>query len=119
MFNKSLLIGITATMFMGAAHAFTGTASIWTFPTDQVTSCECPASNGPLAIAIPSALVGTEQCCDVSITVTYNGKTISTVFSGIFDAGAGTENIALTPTAFALLEDNSSETTLSPVTWSF
>ncbi|KAJ7136830.1 hypothetical protein C8R44DRAFT_848352 [Mycena epipterygia] len=119
MFNKSLLIGVAAAMFMGTARAFTGTASIWTFPDDQVTSCNCSASNGPLAVAIPSALVGTEICCTVEITATFNGKSVPAVFSGIFDAAAGAENIALTPTAFALLADNSGETTLSPVTWSF
>jgi hypothetical protein len=31
----------------------------------------------------------------------------------------GTENIELSDFAFGVLEDNSSQTTLSPVTWAF
>ncbi|KAJ7721435.1 hypothetical protein DFH07DRAFT_946882 [Mycena maculata] len=113
-FTKSF---IAAAVLIGAASAqFTGTATIGFTGT---TNCGCPATNGPFAVSIPAALVGSEVCCDVSITVSYNGKTISAVFNGIFDAGAGTENIQLSEEAFAVLEDNSGETSLSPVTWEF
>lgn len=48
-----------------------------------------------------------------------NGKTISAVFNGVYNDGSGTQNVELSDEAFAALEDNSSETTLTPVTWEF
>ncbi|KAF7359767.1 hypothetical protein MVEN_00701500 [Mycena venus] len=115
-FNKSLLAAISAAMFVGSVTAFTGTASIGFVGT---TNCGCPATNGPFAVSIPSALVGTHVCCQDSITVTYNGKSVTAIYNGIFDAGAGTQNIQLSQVAFAQIEDDSTETSVSPVTWAF
>ncbi|KAJ6594980.1 hypothetical protein B0H10DRAFT_447999 [Mycena sp. CBHHK59/15] len=112
-FNKALL---ATAMLIGAVSAFTGTATLGFTGT---TNCGCPATNGPFAVSIPSALVGTHVCCDDSITLSYNGKTTSAIFNGIYDAGAGTDNIELSSVAFAALEDNPTQTTLSPVTWVF
>ncbi|KAJ7445294.1 hypothetical protein FB451DRAFT_1293056 [Mycena latifolia] len=112
-FSKSLL---AAAVLVGSASAFTGTANLGF---TGVTICGCAASNGPFAIAIPSALVGTHVCCNEAITLTYNGKTTTAIFSGIYNAGAGTQNVALTDSPFDVLRDNSTQTSLSPVTWAF
>jgi hypothetical protein len=48
-----------------------------------------------------------------------NGKSVQAVFNGRYDDGAGTQNIQLSSVAFAAIEDNSSQTSLSPVTWAF
>ncbi|KAJ7303732.1 hypothetical protein DFH08DRAFT_976905 [Mycena albidolilacea] len=110
-FNKSLLAAISAAMFVGSATAFTGFHRLcWHHQL---------ATNGPFAVSIPSTDVGTHVCCQDSITVNYNGKSVAAIFNGIFDAGAGTDNIQLSQVAFAQVEDNSSETPVSPVTWAF
>ncbi|KAJ6502800.1 hypothetical protein C8R47DRAFT_216311 [Mycena vitilis] len=106
--SKSLFAAVSAALLIGSANAFTGT-----------TNCGCPASNGPFAVSIPSALVGTHVCCDESITISFNGESVDAVFNGIFDGGAGTQNIQLSQVAFDAIEDNSGETSLSPVTWAF
>ncbi|KAJ7692196.1 hypothetical protein B0H17DRAFT_1061573 [Mycena rosella] len=111
--TKSLL---TAAMLVGAANAFTGTANLGF---TGVTTCGCSPSNGPFAVAIPAALAGTHVCCNEAITLSYNGKSVTAIYSGTYDAGAGTQNVALTATAFDVLEDNSGQTSLSPVTWAF
>jgi hypothetical protein len=41
------------------------------------------------------------------------------VFSGYYDAGAGTQNIALSAAAFAALDSNADDTSIAGVTWSF
>ncbi|KAJ7676998.1 hypothetical protein DFH06DRAFT_1466330 [Mycena polygramma] len=105
--SKSLFAAVSAALLI-ATVGFVGT-----------TNCGCPASNGPFAVSIPSALVGTHVCCDESITISFNGKSVDAVFNGIFDAGAGTQNIQLSQVAFDAIEDNSGETSLSPVTWAF
>ncbi|KAJ6457986.1 hypothetical protein C8R45DRAFT_1032502 [Mycena sanguinolenta] len=116
-FNKSLFAIISTVVFIGSASAFTGTATLGFTGT---TNCGCPASNGPSAISIPAADVGGHVCCDDTITVTYNGKTTTAVFNGIFDAApAGTDDVQLSSFTFGQLEDNSGETSLSPVTWVF
>ncbi|KAJ7458539.1 hypothetical protein FB451DRAFT_1182727 [Mycena latifolia] len=112
-FTKSLLAAVSAAV---AVNAFTGTANLGFFGT---TSCECPAFNGPFAIAIPSNTVGTKVCCNDQITLTFEGQTTTAVFSGTYDAGAGTQNVALSPAAFAALAGSPEDTSLSPVTWSF
>ncbi|KAJ7032168.1 hypothetical protein C8F04DRAFT_1396765 [Mycena alexandri] len=114
--TKSLFTAVASAMFIGGAAAFTGTATIGFTGT---TNCGCAASNGPSAVSIPAALVGTHVCCNEEITITYNGKSIAAVFNGIFDDGAGTDNIQLSAFTFAQIEDNSGETSLSPVTWAF
>ncbi|KAK7045226.1 hypothetical protein R3P38DRAFT_2883114 [Favolaschia claudopus] len=117
-FNKSLLTVIaTAAAFVGSASAFTGTATKGF--TAETSNCGCPPFNGPLGISIPVELIGSHRCCQDSITISYNGKTVPAVFSGNYTGGAGTQNIELTDFAFGVLEDNDSQTTLSPVTWSF
>ncbi|KAF7351755.1 hypothetical protein MSAN_01608800 [Mycena sanguinolenta] len=115
--NKSLFALVSTVVFIGSASAFTGTATLGFTGT---TNCGCPATNGPSAISIPAADVGSHVCCDDQITITYNGKTISAVFNGIFDdAPAGTDDVQLSSFTFEQLEDDSSETSLSPVTWAF
>ncbi|KAJ6579962.1 hypothetical protein DFH09DRAFT_1146218 [Mycena vulgaris] len=112
-FTKSFL---AAAMLVGTASAFTGTANLGF---TGVASCDCPASNGPFAIAVPAALFGTAVCCNDAVTVTYNGKSVVAILSGRYTAGDGTQNVALSDVAFAMLEDNSGQTSLSPATWSF
>ncbi|KAJ7847384.1 hypothetical protein B0H13DRAFT_2362502 [Mycena leptocephala] len=114
-FTKSLLAAVSTAMLIGSAAAFTGTATVGFTGT---TNCGCPASNGPFAVSIPSALVGTHICCNDVIT-SNNGKSVQAIFNGRYDAGAGTQNIQLSSVAFAAIEDNSSQTSLSPVTWAF
>jgi len=85
-------------------------------------SCSCPASNGPLAVYIPAALVGSHQCCQApEIMITYNGKSVPAVFSGILNCDGCSErrDIYLSPFAFQRLADNGGQTVLSGVTWSF
>ncbi|KAJ7260452.1 hypothetical protein B0H12DRAFT_1217927 [Mycena haematopus] len=115
-FNKSLLAIVSTVVFIGSASAFTGTATLGFTGT---TNCGCPASNGPSAISIPAADVGSHVCCNDSITVTYNGKSVVGVFNGIYNAGAGTDNIQLSSFTFEQIRDNSGQTSLSPVTWAF
>ncbi|KAJ7795873.1 hypothetical protein B0H14DRAFT_2620489 [Mycena olivaceomarginata] len=147
-FNKSLLVA-SAAVFIGSASAFTGTevsvtrkqTCLATLGFTGTTNCGCPASNGPSAVSIPVALAGTHVCCQDTITISClfpssssyevpgsltrmidisdNGKSAPAVYNGNYDAGVGTENIELSDFAFAQLEDNSSQTTLSPVTWAF
>ncbi|KAJ6514076.1 hypothetical protein DFH09DRAFT_46476 [Mycena vulgaris] len=114
-FNTSLLAAISAAVLIGSASAFTGTATVGFTGT---TNCGCPATNGPFAVSIPSALVGTHVCCSDSITITHNGKSTTAIFNGIFDTGAGTQNIQLSQTAFTAIEDSTTDTSLS-VTWAF
>ncbi|KAJ7905861.1 hypothetical protein B0H13DRAFT_1881133 [Mycena leptocephala] len=114
--TKSLLAIVSTAMFIGTASAFTGTANLGFSGT---TVCACPPFNGPFAVAIPSADVGTKVCCNDQITITFNDKTTTAVFSGIYNAGAGTDNIALSPDAFAALGGAPEDISHSPVTWSF
>ncbi|KAF8175984.1 hypothetical protein K438DRAFT_2044635 [Mycena galopus ATCC 62051] len=113
--TKPFLSAVAAAILVGTAAAYNGTANLGFYNT---VDCPCPAFNGPYAIAIPSALVGTEQCCDVEITLSYEGQTTTAVFSGTYDA-AGPEDIALSPEAFAALAGFPQETSLVGVTWSF
>ncbi|KAF7343631.1 hypothetical protein MSAN_01983800 [Mycena sanguinolenta] len=114
--TKPLLSVVAAALLAGTVNAYTGTAILGFYNT---TSCGCPAFNGPYAVAIPRELVGTQSCCDVGITLSYGGETTDAVFSGYYEAGAGTENVALSPEAFAALAGFPDEVSLSPVTWSF
>ncbi|KAJ7124623.1 hypothetical protein C8R43DRAFT_958674 [Mycena crocata] len=115
-FKTSLLSAVSSAMLIGAAHGFNGTANLGFYGT---TNCGCPPWNGPYAIAIPAELVGSAVCCNVGVTLTYLDKTVPAVFSGIYDAGAGTENVALSARAFADLAGWPEDTALAPVTWSF
>ncbi|KAJ7905859.1 hypothetical protein B0H13DRAFT_1881130 [Mycena leptocephala] len=114
--TKSLFAAVSAALLVGTANAFNGTANLGFYDT---TDCGCPPFNGPYAVAIPRQLVGTESCCDVGITLSYLDQTVDAVFSGYYDAAAGTENIALSPAAFAALAGFPEETSLSPIIWSF
>ncbi|KAJ6474001.1 hypothetical protein C8R47DRAFT_1199562 [Mycena vitilis] len=114
--TKSFLATISVALFVGTAAAFNGTANLGFYGT---TSCPCPPWNGPYAVAIPSALIGSEVCCNVGISLTYLGQTVDAVFSGTYDEGEGTENIALSPAAFAALAGFPEETSLDGVAWSF
>ncbi|KAJ7454623.1 hypothetical protein B0H11DRAFT_2069229 [Mycena galericulata] len=107
---------LATVMLIGTARAFTGVAIIGFTGT---ASCNCPAFNGPFAASIPAALVGTAVCCNDEITLSYNGRTVPAVFSGICNDCFGTQNVELSAAAFGVLEDNTTETTLSPVTWAF
>ncbi|KAJ7096810.1 hypothetical protein C8R44DRAFT_889415 [Mycena epipterygia] len=115
-FTKSLLAAVSTAIFFGTSNAFTGTANLGFYGT---TNCGCPPFNGPYAIAVPSALVGSAVCCNDAVTLSFEGETVTAIFSGIYDDGAGTENVALSPTAFAALAGFPEDTSLSPVTWSF
>jgi hypothetical protein len=46
-------------------------------------------------------------------------KTITALYTATYNGAGGPENMALSPAAFAGLEDIPSDTSLSPVTWSF
>ncbi|KAJ7698330.1 hypothetical protein B0H17DRAFT_1050790 [Mycena rosella] len=111
--TKSLLAAVSTAV---AVNAFNGTANLGFYDT---SNCGCPPWNGPFAVAVPSNTVGDAVCCDDSITISYLGQTTTAVFSGIYEAGAGTENVALSPSAFAALAGWPEDTSLSPVTWSF
>ncbi|KAJ7458551.1 hypothetical protein FB451DRAFT_1273420 [Mycena latifolia] len=112
-FTKSLLAAVSAAV---AVNAFSGTANLGFYET---TNCPCPPWNGPFAVAIPSNTVGDKVCCNDQITFTYLDQTTTAVFSGTYDAGAGTEDVALSPAAFAALAGHPQDTSISPVTWSF
>ncbi|KAF8144341.1 hypothetical protein K438DRAFT_1992897 [Mycena galopus ATCC 62051] len=96
--TKALLSAVTAALFVGPANAFTGTAVLGFFET---TNCAYGNDNGPFAIAIP-----------------IEGETTTAVFSGTYDAG-GSDDIALSPAAFAALAGSPFETSLHGVTWAF
>ncbi|KAJ7110620.1 hypothetical protein C8R44DRAFT_883751 [Mycena epipterygia] len=84
------------------------------------TSCECPTQNTAFGIAIPAALMGSNMCCNVQVQLAFGERTSAAVLDAIYDTGAGTENIALSPAAFAALSPGFiNQTSLSPVTWSF
>ncbi|KAK7008465.1 hypothetical protein R3P38DRAFT_2791380 [Favolaschia claudopus] len=130
MFSTRKAFFIAASL-VGATNAFNGTVSIAEVALNSIsppanlgfygtTSCSCPPWNGPYAVAIPRALAGTaEVCCNVGITISYLDQTVDAVFSGYYEDGAGTENIALSPAAFAALAGFPWETSLAPVNWSF
>ncbi|KAJ7486938.1 hypothetical protein FB451DRAFT_1228370 [Mycena latifolia] len=101
MFPKYLLASVSAALLIGATSAFVGTAQDGFA---GVTSCNCPSSVGAFTAAVPSALVESHVCCTDVIIITLNNGTMQAVFSGIYDAGAGTENIALSPSAFAVVD---------------
>ncbi|KAF7351697.1 hypothetical protein MSAN_01602700 [Mycena sanguinolenta] len=104
-----LLSGVDDRFMSGTATlGFTGT-----------TNCGCPPSNGPFAVSIPKELMNDRTCCQDTVTVEYKGKAVTAILSGVFDDGDGTENIEMSPMAFALIADNPTDTTVGPVTWSF
>ncbi|KAJ6602931.1 hypothetical protein B0H10DRAFT_2230114 [Mycena sp. CBHHK59/15] len=109
-FNKALL---ATAMLIGAASTFTGTATLGFTGT---TNCGCPMTNSPFAVS--STLVSRVRCNN-SITLSYNSKTTSAIFNGIDDSGDGTGIIHLSSVAFAVVEDNPTQTMCSPVTWAF
>ncbi|KAJ7702164.1 hypothetical protein B0H14DRAFT_3527309 [Mycena olivaceomarginata] len=115
--RKFLLSTVTVALLAGSATAFTGTAQLGL--DTGVTSCNCPAFNGPFAIAVPRDLVTTQTCCNYQVNLSVNGQTTTAVFSGYYDAGAGTQNIALSASAFAALDSNADDTSIAGVTWSF
>ncbi|KAJ7652474.1 hypothetical protein DFH06DRAFT_1331101 [Mycena polygramma] len=105
-----------APLVVERATSFTGTANLGFY---GVTSCNCPPWNGPFGVAIPSNDVGTKVCCNEQINISYEGQNTTAVFDAIYDDGAGTDNIALSPEAFAKLAGWPGETSLTPVTWSW
>ncbi|KAJ6620163.1 hypothetical protein B0H10DRAFT_1946229 [Mycena sp. CBHHK59/15] len=111
-FKKALLTAVSTATGIGTAHAFNGTATLGFY---QVVNCFCPPWNGPYAVAIPSTLVGSATCCNDQITLTYLDQTVSAVFSGIYVAGEGTEDIALSPDVFGALAGHPWETALAPM----
>ncbi|KAF8129704.1 hypothetical protein K438DRAFT_1948478 [Mycena galopus ATCC 62051] len=117
--TKLVLSAVAAALLAGTANAYNGTAHLGFYDASWEG---CPPWNGPFAIAIPSALVGTEQACNVEITLSFGppgeAQTTTAVFSGIYDAG-GPEDVALSPDAFAALAGWPYETSLEGVTWSF
>ncbi|KAJ7842620.1 hypothetical protein B0H13DRAFT_2046556 [Mycena leptocephala] len=117
MFSKSLLALVSTVMCFRAASAqITGTA---TRGFNGTTNCGCPPFNGPFAISIPAGFLNARVCCQDTITVNYNGKSVQAILSGVYDAQAGTTNIELTDTPFSVLQDNANQQTISPVTWQF
>jgi hypothetical protein len=44
---------------------------------------------------------------------------VQAILSGVYDTQAGTTNIELTDTPFSVLQDNTNQQTISPVTWQF
>ncbi|KAJ7837099.1 hypothetical protein B0H13DRAFT_1912696 [Mycena leptocephala] len=106
----------STTVLIGVANAFNGTANLGFFGT---TNCGCAFSGDQFWIAVPPALVGSAKCCTDQVILHYEDKTVTAMFTGIYNAGAGTTNVAFSPGAFAVLEGGPSETSLSPVTWSF
>ncbi|KAF7300147.1 hypothetical protein MKEN_01338200 [Mycena kentingensis (nom. inval.)] len=113
MFSKSLIT--VAALLAGSAHALVGTA----FPGfTGSTLCGCPPFNGPFAVTVPAAQVGTHQCCNEGFFITYHGKNLSVVFSGVYNDAVGSADVQLSQAAFDFLKDGD-ETELSPVTWAF
>lgn len=49
----------------------------------------------------------------------HGGSTTTAIFSGIYDGGAGTENVALSPLPFAALAGFPEDTSVADVTWFF
>ncbi|KAJ7617608.1 hypothetical protein DFH06DRAFT_100557 [Mycena polygramma] len=116
-FAKSLLAFVSAALLVGTASALTGTAHLGL--TDGVTLCACGPQNGPFGVAIPSDLVGTHVCCNEQIAITGPSFNTTAVFTGTYDAGAGTQDIALSASAFSALDKNPGDTTLAGVSWVF
>ncbi|KAF7358156.1 hypothetical protein MVEN_00863900 [Mycena venus] len=120
-FISSLLAVVSAATILGRVNAFKGTATLAENNVGYV-SCPCPAFNGPSAAYIPPALAGDNQCCQFpEITINYNGKSVSAVFSGFLTCDGCNEgqDIYLSPFAMQQLEDTANQTTLSGVIWSF
>ncbi|KAF8134087.1 hypothetical protein K438DRAFT_1883654 [Mycena galopus ATCC 62051] len=114
--SKPLLSVLATALLVGTANAFNGTGNLGFYDT---SSCSCPPWNGPFAVAIPRELAGAEVCCNVGVTLSYLDQSIDAVFSGYYDAGTGTEDVALSPAAFAALAGFPEKTSLAPFTWSF
>ncbi|KAJ6477284.1 hypothetical protein DFH09DRAFT_1162514, partial [Mycena vulgaris] len=104
----------------------TAVARLSTAPTPSLSpelswATPCAATTPlPLPMSIPSFLFPA-HCAQSSYSSPSPdlGQSVVAVFSGIYDAGAGTEDAALSPTAFAALAEFPEESFLAPVTWSF
>ncbi|KAJ7760163.1 hypothetical protein B0H14DRAFT_2634267 [Mycena olivaceomarginata] len=134
---KASLPAVLALMLSGAGEQLTGTVDAQgglaaTLGFEETTNCDCPRSNGPF-VAVPKELVADHRCCEDTITVQCTPpdptalqigmhfpekkKSVVVILGGMFDQGKGTENIELSPMAFAMISDNPTDTTLGPVTW--
>ncbi|KAJ7732378.1 hypothetical protein B0H14DRAFT_3517675 [Mycena olivaceomarginata] len=47
------------------------------------------------------------------VNLSVNGQTTTAVFSGYYEAGAGTQNITLSASAFAALDTNADDTSIA------
>ncbi|KAJ6561534.1 hypothetical protein DFH09DRAFT_1364471 [Mycena vulgaris] len=115
-FSKSLLAAAAAIFLRGTGvSAFAGEATVGFTGT---TFCGCSATVGPFMVSIPATDIGTHVCCEETITVSHNGKSIVVLIVGIYNGGAGTNDIQLGPGAFDLLADFVGEILLD-VIWAF
>jgi hypothetical protein len=55
----------------------------------------------------------------LKLEILDKNKTITALYTATYNGAGGPDNMALSPAAFAGLEDIPSDTSLSPVTWSF
>ncbi|KAF7351691.1 hypothetical protein MSAN_01602100 [Mycena sanguinolenta] len=114
---KSSLAAMVALMLSGVDdRLMSGTATLGFKGT---TNCGCPPNNGPFAVSIPEEFMKKRECCQDTLTVEHRGKTVTVILNGVFDDGEGTQNIEMSPMAFAMIADNPTDTTIGPVTWSF
>ncbi|PPQ87363.1 hypothetical protein CVT25_001979, partial [Psilocybe cyanescens] len=82
---------------------------------------KCPiACPGPqptkYQVALPSDQFPDFSRCCSTVRVSYEGKNIDTVFTGLYDAGAHTQNISLNDAAFNLLAPLTVDK-IFPVVW--
>ncbi|KAJ7837098.1 hypothetical protein B0H13DRAFT_2105949 [Mycena leptocephala] len=113
--TKFFSVLASTTVFIGVVNAFTGTANLGFFDTVFCETLLCPSTE---LVAIPPTLVGSAACC-TPVTLHYKNKTITALYTATYNGAGGPDNMALSPAAFAGLEDTPSDTSLSPVTWSF
>ncbi|CAK5266480.1 unnamed protein product [Mycena citricolor] len=122
MFTKTVVLAVTLASAFSVATAaaanpvYTGSAMLGFY---QVTACDCPPWNGPFAAAMPIELTYGFVCCNDQITVTMGGVSTTAVFSGYFDGGEGTQNIALSPVAFTSISGTPQAVEMDDATWSF
>ncbi|KAJ7110623.1 hypothetical protein C8R44DRAFT_743087 [Mycena epipterygia] len=113
-FSDKSFFAVVAAMFIGGASAFTGTATLGIGA--GTTSCGCAPSNGPFEITNPAALVNSNVCCNAQVTLTFGDESTTAVFGAIYNSGAGTDNIVLSPRAYAVLAPGSGGTSLESFT---
>ncbi|KAJ6512279.1 RlpA-like double-psi beta-barrel-protein domain-containing protein-containing protein, partial [Mycena vulgaris] len=89
------------------------------YPNGQPGACGWTINNGDMAVALKAGDYASGAHCGQSITVHYNGHSISVVVADLCPGCQGTHGIDLTQGAMAVLDANYIAHGVDSVTWSF